>query len=86
MAQWKIGSIRNRLGNRATFGNLHKVIECCKSISLLLLIRSFHPKELVVKSLNSLIGVLHDFNVGKSVLNSRNLLAGSTTVLLEKLF
>ena len=30
--------------------------------------------------------ILHDFNVGKSVSNSQNLLAGSTAVLLETLF
>ena len=42
-----------------------------------------HP---ILKSLNSEISVLHDFNVGKSVLNSQNLLAGSTAVLLETLF
>ena len=50
----------------------------------------FSPWECVcdylVKCLNSEISVLHDFNVGKSVSNSQNLLAGSTAVLLETLF
>ena len=40
----------------------------------------------LVKSLNSYISVLHDFDVGKSVSDSQNLLAGSTAVLLETLF
>ena len=39
-----------------------------------------------LKSLNSQINVLHDFDVEKSVSNSQNLLAGSTAVLLETLF
>ena len=47
---------------------------------------TFHPKDLNLKSLNSYISVLHDFGVGKSVSNSWNLLAGSTAVLLERLF
>ena len=42
--------------------------------------------KFLLKSLNSLISVLHEFDVGKSVSNARNLLAGSTAVLLETLF
>ena len=55
----------------------HKPRTCCTQI---------FKRSNLLKSLNSYISVLHDFDVEKSVSNSQNLLVGSTAVLLETLF
>ena len=49
-------------------------------------IKKDEMNPILLKSLNSYISVLHNFNVGKSVSNSRNLLAGSTAVFAGDTF